>query len=80
MNTVTLHAHVQRTRFAQHALSAVTGFAQSLFSLPLRSTVPARVALTPAESASLEAQKVRNLAQSYSKTCLLYTSPSPRDS
>ena len=67
MSTAILHARVQRTRFAQHALSAVAGFAQSLFSVPLRASTPQR-ALTSAEAASLEAQKVRRLAQSYSKT------------
>jgi hypothetical protein len=35
--------------------------------LPLRSVEPKR-GLTPAETASLEAQKVRELAYSYSKT------------
>jgi len=57
MTTTTLpHAHVQRTRFAQHALALLTG----LFSAP--------VARNATESASLEAQKVRNLAYVYSKT------------
>lgn len=56
MTTTALHANVQRSRFAQHALSMLT----SLFSAP--------AAHTATESASLEAQKVRNLAATYSQT------------
>lgn len=56
MTTATLHANVQRSRFAQHALSLLTG----MFSAP--------AARSAAASASLEAQKVRNLAYTYSKT------------
>jgi hypothetical protein len=67
MTTATLHSHVQRNRFVQHALSALSGLAFSAWNLPLRGAQPARD-LTPAESASLEAQKVRELAYSYSKT------------
>lgn len=56
MTTTTLHANVERSRFAQHALSLLTG----LFSAP--------VARTATEVASLEAQKVRDLASAYAKT------------
>lgn len=56
MTTATLHANVQRSRFAQHALSLLTG----LFTAP--------TVRNATESASLEAQKVRNLAHSYAKT------------
>ncbi len=56
MTTATLHANVQRSRFAQHALSLLTG----LFSAP--------AARSPSESASLEAQNVRNLAHSLLRT------------
>jgi len=56
MTTATLHAQVQRSRFAQHAVSLLAG----LFAAP--------AARTATESASLEAQKVRNLAHTYSKT------------
>jgi hypothetical protein len=56
MTNATLHANVQRSRFAQHALSLLTG----MFSAPAERSAP--------ESASLEAQRVRNLAYSYSKT------------
>jgi hypothetical protein len=66
MTTATLHANVQRTRFVQHVLAALSGLAYSAWSLPTRSAQP--TALTAAESASLEAQKVRELAYSYSKT------------
>lgn len=57
MTTATLHANVQRSRFAQHALSMLAG----IFSAPAASR-------SATESASLEAQKVRHLAHSYSKT------------
>ena len=67
MSTATLHTHVERTRFFQHALAALSGMAYSAWSLPLRAVAPA-AKLTPAESASLEAQKVRDMAYSYSKT------------
>jgi len=56
MTSATLHTHVQRSRFAQHALSLLTG----LFSAP--------AARSATEAASLEAQKVRHLAYTYSKT------------
>jgi hypothetical protein len=61
MSTATLHSDVQRTRFAQHALSALSGFAASLFGAPSR---PA----TAGESAAREAQRVRDMAYSYSRT------------
>lgn len=67
MTTTALHANVQRTRFVQHALAALSNLATSVWSMPLRTAQPA-AALTAAESASLEAQKVRNLAYTYSKT------------
>lgn len=56
MTTATLHANVQRSRFAQHALSLLTG----IFSAPAPRSAT--------ESAALEAQKVRHLAQTYSQT------------
>jgi len=67
MTTATLHSNVQRSRFVQHALSAVSNLAFSSWALPLRS-VELKRALTPGEITSLEAQKVRDLAYSYSKT------------
>jgi hypothetical protein len=67
MTTATLHSNVQRSRFVQHALSALSGLAFSAWMLPLRNAEPKRN-LTPAETASLEAQKVRELAYSYAKT------------
>lgn len=56
MTTATLHAHVQRSRFARHALSLLTG----IFSAP--------AAVSATESASREAQAVRRLAYSYAQT------------
>lgn len=67
MTTATLHTNVQRNRFAQHALATLSGLAFSAWKLPLRAVQPA-APLSPAESASIEAQKVRELAYSYSKT------------
>jgi len=67
MTTTTLHANVQRSRFVQHVLSTLSGLAYSAWSLPLRAVQPA-APLSSADAASLEAQKVRNLAYSYSKT------------
>jgi hypothetical protein len=60
MTTATLHADVQRSRFAQHALATLA----SLIPASLR----APAARSASESAALEAQKVRRLAYSYSKT------------
>ena len=67
MTTATLHAEVQRSRFVQHSLAALSGLARAVLNLPLRAAQPAS-SLTAAEAASVEAQKVRHLAQSYSKT------------
>ena len=61
MTTVTLHAQVQRSRFAQHALAMLAG----LIPATLRSTGAAR---SVAESAAAEAQAVRRLARAYSKS------------
>ena len=67
MSTVTLHTDVQRTRFVQHALAALASMAYSAWNLPLRAMTPG-AALTPAEQASFEARKVRDMAYSYAKT------------
>ena len=56
MSTAILHADIQRSRFIQHALAALTG----LFGAAPRTA--------PTRSPGLEAQKVRELAYSYSKT------------
>ena len=61
MTTATLHANVQRSRFAQHVYATLAG----LIPAALRSPTAARSA---AESAAIEAQNVRALADSYSKT------------
>ena len=60
MTTATLHASVQRSRFAQHAVAALQGLLPGAF----RTTAER----SPAESAAQEAQKVRSLAYSYAKT------------
>jgi hypothetical protein len=61
MTTATLHSDVQRTRFAHHALSALSGLTASLFGA-------SRSMVSSAVSAAREAQRVRELAYSYSKT------------
>jgi len=65
MNTTTLHLKVQRSRFSHHALATLAGMApaglRSWFSSP-------PLVLSAADKASREAQKVRELAYSYSKT------------
>ena len=63
MTTTTLHANVRRIRFVQHALAALSRLAGAAWSLTPRVVQP-----TPAESASREAQNVRALARSYSRT------------
>ena len=67
MTTATLHTNVQRSRFAQHALAALVSLTQSIWRSPVRAARPS-AGLATAESASLEAQKVRELAYSYSRT------------
>jgi hypothetical protein len=62
MTTATLHADVQRSRFAQLALATLAGLipgARRAFTATSR---------TRAESAAREAQNVRDLAFSYTKT------------
>ena len=67
MTTATLHTNVQRTRFAQHALAALASLTESIWSAPERTARPA-AGLSTAQTASLEAQEVRELAYSYAKT------------
>lgn len=62
MTTTTLHANVQRSRFAHLALSALTGL------IPGARTRRDPAGLSRAERASLEAQSVRELAQGYART------------
>ena len=62
MTTATLHANVQRSRLTQHLYATLTG----LIPTALRGT-PA-TSRSAAESAAIEAQNVRALAYSYSKT------------
>jgi len=61
MTTAILHANVQRSRFAEHIYATLAG----LIPAALRAPTAARSA---AESAAIEAQNVRALAYSYSKT------------
>ncbi len=61
MTTVTLHADVQRSRFIQHALAALSGLIPSALRVPTK----ARAA---SESAAIEARNVRNLAHACAKS------------
>ena len=61
MTTATLHADVQRSRFVRHLLATLAG----LFPATLRTPGAPRSA---SEMAAIEAQRVRGLAYSYSKT------------
>jgi hypothetical protein len=65
MNSTTLHLQVQRRRFGHHALAGLASIAPPA----LRSwfTSAPRV-LSAADKASQEAQRVREMAYSYSKT------------
>ena len=59
--SVTLHADVQRSRFIQHALAALSGLIPSA----LRAPTMARAA---SESAAIEARNVRNLAHACARS------------
>ena len=67
MTTITLHANVQRSRFTYHTLAALAGQIPAALRLRLK-TISPEPALTAAEAASIEAQKVRELAYSYAST------------
>ncbi len=65
MNTTTLQLKVQRSRFSHHVLAMLAGIAPAA----LRSWFTSEpLVLSGADKASLEAQKVRDMAHSYSKT------------
>ena len=67
MTTATLHANVQRSRFAHLALEALTRWLPAAWRV---APPPARrvTAHNRVESAAREAQQVRSLAHSYSRT------------
>ena len=62
MTTATLHSTLERSRFTQHLLNALAHLIPAA-----RSKAPAAPAAT-AQAASIEAQKVRQMAYSYAKT------------
>ena len=62
MTTVTLHADVQRSRFIQHALAALSGL------IPSALRVPPTKARAASESAAIEARNVRNLAHACARS------------
>lgn len=61
MTTVTLHADVQRSRFIQHALAALSGLIPSALRAPWS-------ARAVSESAAIEARNVRNLAHACARS------------
>ena len=65
MTTATLHSTLERSRFTQHLLNALANLIPAA-----RSHVPAAPAApaATAQAASIEAQKVRQMAYSYAKT------------
>lgn len=65
MNTTTLHLKVQRSRFSHHALAMLAGMAPPALR---RWFTTEPLVLSAADKASQEAQEVRELAASYSKT------------
>ena len=67
MTTVTLHSHVQRRRFADHTWAALVGWLPAALRFGTIAQAPSAPG-TVAQAASLEAQKVRDLAQVYAKT------------
>ena len=64
MSTLLLHSNVQRSRFAHLTLAAIVGLIPAVLRMPMKASPPP----SPAEMAGVEAQKVRELAQSYAKT------------
>ena len=66
--TTTLHANLQRSRFGHLILEVLAGIVAPPWRLPARTARPARPAPSVAEAAAREAQKVRDLAYSYTKT------------
>lgn len=67
MTTAILHAHVQRTRFTRLTLAALTGVVPATLRRLLAPIAPTR-AMSPTAAASREAQKVRDLASTYTQT------------
>ena len=66
MTTTTLHLKVQRGRFSHHALATLAGMVPAALRTWVASAPPP--VLSAGEKAAREAQKVRELAYSYSKT------------
>jgi hypothetical protein len=62
MTTATLHANVQRIRFAHHALTALAGW------LPTLRRTSAPTVASASTTVALDAQRVRDMAYSYAKT------------
>ncbi len=67
MSTTLLHANVQRSRFAHLTLAAIVGLIPAVLRMPMKAIDPVS-ARSATEMAGIEAQKVRELAQSYLKT------------
>ncbi len=67
MTTSIVHANVQRSRFTHHTLAALAGLIPPALRHPFKAIQPA-LALSAADSALIEARKVREMADSYAKT------------
>jgi hypothetical protein len=67
MTTLTLHADLQRSRFAHHALAAIARLIPGA-PRPATALLQRATRLNVARAASLQAQKVRDLARTYAST------------
>jgi len=67
MTTTLLHSGAQRSRLTHRTLSTLTVLLAGALRWPLKA-VQSAPALTRAEAAAVEAEAVRDLAHSYSKT------------
>jgi hypothetical protein len=67
MTTTTLQLKLERGRFAEHVKASLARLVPSPWRLALRAT-PKAPAMSAADAVSREAQEVREMAHSYSKT------------
>ena len=68
MTTTVLHANVERSRFAQHLWSAVSGLLPALLGLGRSIAAPPAPVLNAADQAAREASHVREMAHAYART------------
>jgi hypothetical protein len=67
MTTTTLHADVQRSRFAHHTFAALAGLLPGALRRQF-GALQTGAAPSASVAASIEAQRVRDLARGYAKT------------